>query len=77
MLVSRIENASVHLQNNSSGLGEKKLQEDRVNNSRKKPSRIRVGVATHAFNPSTWETDAGEFKASLVYRVSSRTVRAT
>jgi hypothetical protein len=35
---------------------------------------------THTFNPSTWEAEAGgffEFKASLVYRVSSRTARAT
>jgi hypothetical protein len=33
-----------------------------------------------AFNPSTWEAEAGGFlslKASLVYRVSSRTARAT
>jgi hypothetical protein len=38
----------------------------------------RAGV-THAFNPSTWEAEAGrffEFEASLVYRVSSRTARA-
>jgi hypothetical protein len=31
-------------------------------------------------NPSTWEAEAGrfpEFKASLVYRVSFRTARAT
>ena len=33
-------------------------------------------VVAHAFNPSTWEAEA-EFKASLVYRVSSRTARAT
>jgi hypothetical protein len=33
----------------------------------------------HAFNPSTWEAEAGgsEFEASLVYRVSSRTARTT
>jgi hypothetical protein len=33
----------------------------------------------HAFNPSTQEAEAGgfEFKASLVYKVSSRTARAT
>jgi hypothetical protein len=34
----------------------------------------------HAFNPSTWEAEAGgslESEASLVYRVSSRTARAT
>jgi hypothetical protein len=35
-------------------------------------------VVAHAFNPSTWEAEAGEsleFEASLVYKVSSRTVR--
>jgi hypothetical protein len=35
----------------------------------------------HAFNLSTWEAEAGrwisEFEASPVYRVSSRTARAT
>jgi hypothetical protein len=34
----------------------------------------------HAFNPSSWEAEAGgisEFKTSLVYRVSSRTASAT
>jgi hypothetical protein len=33
----------------------------------------------HAFNPSTQEAEAGgfEFKVSLVYKVSSRTARAT
>jgi hypothetical protein len=34
----------------------------------------------HTFDSSTWEAEFGgslEFKASLVYRVSSRTVRAT
>jgi hypothetical protein len=33
----------------------------------------------HAFNPSTWEAEAGGFlssRDSLVYRVSSRTARA-
>jgi hypothetical protein len=38
------------------------------------------GVVAHAFNPSTWEAEAGEFLSSglaLVYRVSSRTARAT
>jgi hypothetical protein len=36
-------------------------------------------VVTHAFNPSTWEAESGRSlssKASLVYRVSSRTARA-
>jgi hypothetical protein len=31
-------------------------------------------VVVHTFNPSTW---VSEFEASLVYRVSSRTARAT
>ena len=34
-------------------------------------------MVAHAFNPSTWEAEAGrrisEFEASLAYRVSSRT----
>jgi hypothetical protein len=32
----------------------------------------------HAFNPSTWEGELGdpEFKASLVYKASSRIARA-
>jgi hypothetical protein len=36
-------------------------------------------VVAHAFNLSTQEAEAGrfEFEASLVYRVSSRTARAT
>ena len=37
-------------------------------------------VVVHGFNPSTWEAKAGdlcEFKASLVYRMSSRTAKAT
>jgi hypothetical protein len=35
-------------------------------------------VAAQAFNPSTWDAEAGgpEFEASLVYRASSRTARA-
>ena len=35
--------------------------------------------SSHAFNPSTWEAgrQTYEFEASLVYRVSSRTARAT
>jgi hypothetical protein len=33
-------------------------------------------VVAHAFNPSTQEAKAGEFKASLVYKASSRTARA-
>jgi hypothetical protein len=41
----------------------------------------RPGVVAHAFNPSTWEAERGrrisEFKAILVYKVSSRTARAT
>jgi hypothetical protein len=36
-------------------------------------------VVVHTFNPSSWEAEAGisEFEASLVYRASSRTVKAT
>ena len=36
-------------------------------------------VVAHAFNPSTWEaeTDRLGFKASLAYRVSSRTASVT
>jgi hypothetical protein len=37
-------------------------------------------MVAHTFNPSTQEAEAGrslEFKASLVYRASSRTARAT
>jgi hypothetical protein len=35
-------------------------------------------VVAHAFNPSIWEAEAGGFLSSrLVYRVSSRTARAT
>jgi hypothetical protein len=37
-------------------------------------------VVANAFNPSTWEAEAGrflEFEGSLVYKVSSRTARAT
>jgi hypothetical protein len=37
------------------------------------------GVVAHAFNPSTWEAEAGGFLSSrpaLVYKVSSRTARA-
>jgi hypothetical protein len=36
-------------------------------------------VVVHVFNPSTQEAEAGgfEFEASLVYKMSSRTARAT
>ena len=33
-------------------------------------------MVAHPFNPRTQEAEAGEFKASLVYRASSRKVRA-
>lgn len=39
-----------------------------------------LAVVAYAFNPSTGEAEArqvSEFEASLVYRVSSRTARAT
>jgi hypothetical protein len=37
-------------------------------------------VVAHAFNPNTWEArgrQISEFEASLVYKVSPRTARAT
>jgi hypothetical protein len=38
-------------------------------------------AVAHTFNPSTWEGGRGswifELEASLIYRASSRTVRAT
>jgi hypothetical protein len=37
-------------------------------------------MVAHTFDPSTWEagqTDLYEFEASLVYRASSKTARAT
>jgi hypothetical protein len=37
-------------------------------------------VVAHTFNPSTWEAETSRFPSSrhsLVYRVSSRTARAT
>ena len=34
-------------------------------------------MMAHTFNPNTREADLCEFKASLVYKVSSRTARAT
>jgi hypothetical protein len=37
-------------------------------------------MVAHAFNPSTWEAEAGGFLSSrpgLVYKVSSRTARTT
>jgi hypothetical protein len=40
---------------------------------------LKPGIVAHAFNPSTREAERqiSEFEASLVYRVSSRTARAT
>ena len=38
-----------------------------------------LGMVAHAFNPSTWETEGGgfpSFKAGLIYRLSSWTVKA-
>jgi hypothetical protein len=44
-------------------------------------SELSQEVVLHAFNPSTWEGGRGrwisELEASLVYKVSSRTARAT
>jgi hypothetical protein len=45
-----------------------------------KTSIISQAVAVHTFISSTWEAEAGrfcEFKASLIYRVSSRTAKVT
>lgn len=44
-----------------------------------KPSSLTLGIVLHTFSPSTWEAEAGGslFKASLVYTVSSRPVKAT
>lgn len=40
----------------------------------------RLGMVLRAFNPRAWESEAGrllfEFKASLVYRVSSKLAAA-
>lgn len=40
----------------------------------------RPGMVRHRFNPRAWESEAGrllfEFKASLVYRVSSKLAAA-
>jgi hypothetical protein len=38
--------------------------------------QLKPGVVAHAFRPSTREAETGEFEASLVYKVSSRTARA-
>jgi hypothetical protein len=43
-------------------------------------SQTKPGVVVHTFNPCSWEARGrwiSEFEASLVYRVSSRTARAT
>jgi hypothetical protein len=43
-------------------------------------SEVSRAVVAHTFSPSTWEAEAGrssQFNISLVYRTSSRTVRAT
>ena len=44
-----------------------------------KDRSLEPGVVAYAFNLCTWQAEAGEseFKGSLVYRVSSRTARAT
>jgi hypothetical protein len=34
-------------------------------------------MVAHAFNPSTWKAEVGEFLSSKPYRVNSRTARAT
>jgi hypothetical protein len=44
----------------------------------KEKNKFEPGVVAHAFNPSTREAEVGGFlvRASLVYKVSSRTSRA-
>ena len=46
--------------------------------NKKKPCQA---VVAHTFNPSTWEAEAGaslsSIESNLVYKVSSRTARAT
>ena len=44
-----------------------------------KNKKLSQAVVAHAFNPNTLEAEAGrsEFKASPVYRVSSRTASST
>jgi hypothetical protein len=47
---------------------------------RQLPPVLRVHLSPgDVFNPSTWEAEAGRslYQASLIYMVSSRTVRAT
>jgi hypothetical protein len=66
-------------------LGQSTLQRETL--PQKNPRKGGVGVVegvvvvvAQAFNPSTWEAEAGGFlssEASLVYRVSSRTARDT
>jgi hypothetical protein len=49
-------------------------------NNKRKERLFQPGMLAHAFNPSSWEAEAGrflEFKASLVYKMSSRTAKAT
>jgi hypothetical protein len=51
-------------------------------NKQTKIKAVAGQLVAHAFNPSTWEVEAGEwnlceFKASLLYRASSRTASAT
>lgn len=36
-----------------------------------------LDVVMHLFNPSAQETDGSEFKASLVYKASSKKARST
>jgi hypothetical protein len=42
-----------------------------------KEGQLQPGMVAHAFDPSTWEAEAGGLEASLVCTVSSRTARAT
>lgn len=38
--------------------------------------RLKLDMVAYTFNPSTLEADLCDFKARMIYRVSSRTVRA-
>jgi hypothetical protein len=40
-------------------------------------SKLLSLAVMHTFNPGAWEAEVGEFKASLVYRMSSRIARGT
>ena len=56
----------------------RKLDQDKINKPTEEKKELAVVV--QVFNPSTQEADTGgflEFEASLVFRMTSRTARAT